>query len=226
MDGIYRWEGREVPLIPGVCVLALTIDKIDNMIAEGTILCKDYWEHGIEFQESWDALGLKLNGEVFWVVSRKEGNEEVGSLVDPYSGEHLFTANPQVNDAIKAFAALHLNAFLAGKKFDPPEAYRGPVHAYSGPCLCAEISASSADRPFDWNLNTEGGMFPQCCFECSCGARWHCIDPIAQKWLKVAEVEVWHMLMEHNGVPVRQIGILNNEIYLLETLCELGYVLY
>ena len=63
-------------------------------------------------------------------------------------------------------------------------------------------------------------MFPSKCFECSCTARWYCVDPESARWLKVAEVDLWHMLMKYNGVATKQLGILGQEVFFLATLVE------
>lgn len=221
MKPIYHWNEREVPMIPGVNANEIIILSCDGHNASGSVSFIDYWEHGIAGEERWIAV---LLGNT-WMVSKATVPGEEELFADCDTGEPQFTLSRPVNTALKAFIALHVNAYLAGKKIGLAPKYSGPLHKYAGPCLCAELAASTPAAPFDWEKHTEGGMFPFNCFECGCGARWHCIDPKTYRWLKVAEAEAWHMLTEYNGTATRQLGILDQEIYLLETLCDHGYSL-
>jgi hypothetical protein len=160
-----------------------------------------------------------------WVVSKAAIPGEDEMFVDCDTCESQFTLSRPVNMALKSFIARHLDAYLKGIGIDMVPRYSGPFNEHTGPCLCAELAASTLAAPFDWEMHTEGGMFPLNCFECSCGARWNCIEPKTFRWLKVAETEAWHMLLEYNGTATKQLGILDQEIYLLETICEHGYSL-
>ena len=48
MEPVYQWSEREVPMIPGVNATEIKILSCDGKKAGGSVIFKDYWEHGIE----------------------------------------------------------------------------------------------------------------------------------------------------------------------------------
>jgi len=89
---------------------------------------------------------------------------------------------------------------------------------YTGPCVCGELDGSSSHRPFDWKGKT-GGVFPERCFECSCGARWWCNRPSLHSWVRIADYRAWLTLYSHNGVTSKRLADTGHSgVYLWKTL--------
>jgi hypothetical protein len=213
---IYTYNGPEAPLgdVP-VTVTAMTIDKLDVISgiasAQGTFSIMDHAE-GCPGSDPWVANGI-LDGQKFnWVVMRMA--PRAGDFCfSGEDGEPLFTLLSSVNDAIKAFVAVKLDYVLAELEKNPsatkieekPKVFEGPVHKYTGPCVCTELRESNSQRPFNWDVHTNAGQFPKNCFQCSCGQYWYRADD--ERWVHVGDEETWQMLTIHDGEVVEQVGI-------------------
>lgn len=235
---IYIWEGPEEELALFCAatrfeIESITEDQLEKGLylkyARGSISGKDYMEGGIVFTDPWVAESVSQgDGISNWVVKRPKDDNAFWINRDTQEAE--FTANSEVNRAMKEFIAQKINHFLeTGEAREGPEKYTGPkytgpIEKYSGPCVCQLLEASSPTDPFDWQTTTNGGHFPQNCFECSCGTRWWCDSPEEHSWVRVGDDAAWKMFLEYNGVAVQFIGVIEEKAYLMQTLRNQGLI--
>ena len=226
---IFEWRGPETNLGQNSAVATeFIIGKVKDLTrmrkyAEGTIMVKDYIEHGIEFSDRWEANGVSdEKGHFCWLVSRIE--DKNSCFFDKSTGETHFTLSPSINRAIKKFIAEMLNRYLDGKIEPEPQKYTGQKEMYKGPCVCKELAASNKEVPFLWEKMTNGGKFPEHCFACSCSENWWCYNPEKSLWARIKDKRAWEMLTLYNGVAVRKLGVLRGAFYLLQTLRDEGFI--
>jgi len=226
---IFKWKGPETSLSRNsIVATGFTIEKIKDFgkemkYAEGTIIIKDYIEHGIQSINKWEAKGLRdEKGHLCWIVDRKEEKNSI--FFDEITGKTLFTLILYVNYTIKKFIAEMLNKYLDGKVEPELQKYIGEKEKYKGPCICRKISSSNEKNPFPWREITQGGKFPEHCFTCSCGRNWFCWYPKENLWAEVKDKKAWEMLTLYNGVVAQKLGILEGAFYLLQTLRDAGYI--
>lgn len=230
---LYHWGNQETPL--AICCMAIdfaitrfeevTVKGHRQFVAMGTITGKDYIEGGIEFTNPWEAVSTPGKP---WEINRpKDGTE---FWIIETTGEIIFTANSEVNNAMKKFIAGKLNEYVETRAVignEPltvePEIYQGPRLAYNGPCVCGLLAVSTIATPFPWEKLT-GGQFPNHCFACSCGTRWWRYNQENQVWVKVVDPAAWGLLLKHNGEATRSMGFLKEGLYLTQTIRDHGLI--
>jgi len=224
---IADWKGPETDIGCFCVAIAFTIESIEGAKdgqrqAKGLFTGKDYIEGGIVFSDPWEATGIaQAGGGFLWQVQRT--NDGSAFWVEKDKGEAHFTLNTDVNTGIKGFIAGKLNEFLTeGRIIANVVKYEGPRDEYKDECVCERLHASNPQSEFPWEEMTNGGRFPQYCFACSCGTKWW--NPEYALWLPVADDAAWQMLIEHNGIPIQLIGIMDNKIHLLQTLRDKGLI--
>ncbi len=225
---LYDWQDVEHPLAtPVVTARRLTIDTFTSgdggvrFTATGFLWATDYAE-GCKFGDPWDAQGAPAESDTYaWTIGKRPTSH------DPTD---WFTGNRQINNAIEHFIAHHLEdyrkfpACVAGKKVTVGlRRYEGPHVEYDGPCICHELVASGHNVPFVYERYTKG-KFPAYCFRCSCGTAWWCGNPKEHLWVRVPDAEAFAMLLKYNGVPIRPISVIDEGLFLVETLRHQGLI--
>jgi len=219
---IFKWIGPEFGLRSNVFVVTeFTIEKesADNKkgkFLEGTIVTKDYIEHGFETSDKWYAVGVIDK----WDIKMVPGKDNI------YNEEHkaVFTSDPSLDFAIRKFIFIMLNGYLSRTIKPEPQKYIGEKEEYKGSCVCKKLANSSKKNPFPWKTITNRGNFPENCFTCSCGKNWFCINCNENIWVEVKDEKAWKMLILYNGVVIKKIGIYEGGIYLLQSLCDQGLI--
>jgi len=227
MSMLFERTGFEEDLYGG-CVSAIGFsvetleEKPDGLHARGFITGKDYVEHGIEFTDRWLASRPASTGE--WSVCADP--EYDAFFRDPDTDEVLFTANGAVNRAMKCKIVQWLDEYISGAQSSTgPAEYVGEMYAYTGECVCVQLMLSADHRPFPWSELTNGGQFPKRCFKCSCGNRWHCIEPDSRVWAIVPDPRAWEHLVKYNGEAAVKVTCASGAYVVLEqTMVDNGFV--
>lgn len=238
MTAVYEYKGPEQPLgTPLVTIRCMQVDTFTDdgttLEAHGTFSFRDRVEGG-DFTEPWTASGTFMSTSFKWEVRRKEpgpGDYPQKSA----SGEPIFTGIPTVNTAISRFIAEALtnialwtrsNRGKPIKIVHAPREYIGMRHQYTGACVCDALKKSCENSPFDWMAHTDGGKFPNGCFECSCGKQWY--RGMKEMWAKVTDPAAWEMLTKHDGQVTETLALdpraKDPEIVLERTIRSLGYI--
>lgn len=223
---LFNWNGPEEDLSCACCVQNLTVELLDDKeggkYAKGTITAIDYVEHGIIFTDPWEATGILFKDQTYhWNVKRLDDENVFWRY--PETKEPAFTANEGINNGIKSFVCAKIGEFMAGATEQKISEYTGPKEKYNGPCVCNGLHLSSNTTLFLWKEKTNE-KFPENCFECSCGKTWWHINPANNQWIEVIDDKAWDLLLKYNGVETKKLTIFKDQLYLLQTVRDMGYI--
>jgi hypothetical protein len=117
MEVLYCWNEGGIPISCGVAAANLKILACDGKRSEGTVCINDRLERRTE-EIKWVAVLSNKNSRPAWIVSRARPTDDEAVYIDCQTKEPEFTPSSSGNKRIKVFIALHLEAFLKGKKID------------------------------------------------------------------------------------------------------------
>jgi hypothetical protein len=126
MEPIYQWNKHWIAISCGFRVVDLKIFSCDGQKAEGTVRTMDHFMGKLEEEMRWVAVSEKVDGRIVWTVSRPELLDGEPVHIDFATREVDFTSSDSDNKRIKTYIISHLDAYLAGKKIDPPHMYGVP----------------------------------------------------------------------------------------------------